>query len=70
MFVKFWKIIPVFAQEEEFLIKLLKFLKWVNCSVQATASLRVAKRLLEMKKKMSVEDFSGVLQCVKQEKNI
>ena len=25
----------VFAQEKEFVIKLLKILKWVNCSVQA-----------------------------------
>ena len=37
-FVEFWKIIQVFfAQEKEFVIKLLKFLNWVNSSVQATA---------------------------------
>ena len=52
MFVKSWKNFPVFAQEKEFVIKLLKILKWVNCSVQATASLGVARRLLEMEKKM------------------
>ena len=68
VFVKFWKIIPVFAQEKEFVIKLLKFLKWVNCSVQATASLRVPRRLLEREKKVLRIFFSGVLQCVKQGK--
>ena len=36
-FVKFWKFVPVFAQEKEFVIKLLKFLKCMTCSVQATA---------------------------------
>ena len=51
MFVKSWKNVPIFAQEKEFIIKLLKILKWVNCSVQATTSLGIAKRLLEMKKK-------------------
>ena len=70
MFVNSWKIFPVFAQEKEFVIKLLKILKWLNCSVQATASLGVARRLLEMKKKSVEENFSGVLQCVKQEKKI
>ena len=36
-FVKFRKFVPVFAQEKEFVIKLLKFLKCMTCSVQATA---------------------------------
>ena len=36
-FVEFLKIIPVFAQEKEFVIKLCKILNWVNSSVQATA---------------------------------
>ena len=30
--MEFWKIIPVFAQEKEFVIKLLKILNWVNSS--------------------------------------
>ena len=70
MFVKSWKIFLVFAQEKEFVIKLMKILKWVNCSVQATASLGVERRLLEKKKKCVEENFSGVLQHVKQEKII
>ena len=71
-FVKFWKIVPVFAKEKEFVIKLLKILNWVNCSVQVTTSLGVAGRLLEELKKKCVEEnfFSVVLQCVKQEKKI
>ena len=43
-FVEFWKIIPVFTQEKEFVIKLLKILNWVNSNVQATASLGVARK--------------------------
>ena len=70
MFVKSWKNFLVFAQEKEFVIKLMKILKWVNCSVQATASLGVERRLLEKKKKCVEENFSGVLQHVKQEKII
>ena len=50
-FVKFWKRVQVFAQEKEFVIKLLKILNWVNCNVQSTASLEVAGRLLEELKK-------------------
>ena len=45
-FVEFWKIIPIFAQEKEFVIKLLKFLNLVNSSVQATASLGVARKAI------------------------
>ena len=52
MFVKSWKLFLVLGQEKEFVIKLLEILKWVNFSVQATASLEVARKLLEMKKKM------------------
>ena len=52
-FVEFWKIIPVFAQEKEFVIKLLKILNWVNSSVQATATLGVARKATEgIKKKL------------------
>ena len=54
VFVKSWKNFSVFAREKEFVIKLLKILKWVNCSVQAIASLGVARRLLEMKKKSAL----------------
>ena len=70
-FVEFWKIIPVFAQEKEFVIKLLKILNWVNSSVQATASLGVARKASEGIKKnvLRRKKFSEVLQCVKQEKN-
>ena len=50
-FVEFWKIIPVFAQEKEFVIKLLKFSNWVNSSVQATASLGIARKATEEIKK-------------------
>ena len=69
-FVEFWKIIPVFAQEKEFVIKLLKILNWVNSSVQATASLGVARKASEGIKKnvLRRKNFSKVLQCVKQEK--
>ena len=52
-FVKFWKIIPVFAQEKEFVIKLLKILNWINSSVQATASLEVTRKVTEGIKKKS-----------------
>ena len=51
-FLEFWKIIPVFAQEKEFVIKLSKILNWVNSSVQVTASLRVARKATEGIKKM------------------
>ena len=52
-FVEFWKIILVFAQEKEFVIKHLKVLNWVNSSVQATSSLGVARKAIEgIKKKM------------------
>ena len=70
-FVEFWKIIPIFAQEKEFVIKLLKILNWVNSSVQATASLELARKATEGIKKKSVlrrNIFSEVLQCVKLEK--
>ena len=63
MFVKSWKNVPIFAQEKEFIIKLLKILKWVNCSVQATASLGIAKRLLEMKKNVLRKFFWGFTVC-------
>ena len=49
--VEFWKIIPVFAQEKEFVIKVCKILNWVNSSVQATASLGVARNATEGIKK-------------------
>ena len=57
-FVEFWKIIPVFAQEKEFVIKLCKIYNWVNRSVQATASLGVARKATEeiKKNKKSVEE--------------
>ena len=56
-FVEFWKIIPVFPQEKEFVIKLLKVLNWVNSSVQAIASLGVARKATEGIKKKCVEDI-------------
>ena len=49
-FMEFWKNIPVFAQEKEFVIKLCKILNWVNSSVQAT-SLGVARKAIEGIKK-------------------
>ena len=63
MFVKSWKFFPVFAQAKEFVIKLLKILKWVNCNVQATASLGVARRLLEKKKSVLRKVFWGFTVC-------
>ena len=50
-FVEFWKIIPVFSQEKEFVIKLCKILNWVNSSVEATATLGVARKATEGIKK-------------------
>ena len=52
----FWKIIPVFAQEKEFVMKLLKILNWVNNSVQATASLGVVGEATRGIKKKNVEE--------------
>ena len=71
-FVEFWKIISVFAQEKEFVIKLLKILNWVNSSVQAIASLGVARKATKGKKMCLGEkkNFRLVLQCVKQKKKI
>ena len=71
-FVQFCKIIPVFAQEKEFVIKLMKILNWVNSSVQATASLRVARKATEGIKENVLREkkFRLDLQCVKQEKKI
>ena len=63
-FVEFWKIIQVFfffAQEKEFVIKLLKIWNRVNGNVQATASLGVARKATEGIKKKNVlrEIFFG-----------
>ena len=58
-FVEFWKIIQVFlffAQKKEFVIKLLKFLNWVNNSVKLL-HFRSSKEATEEIKKKCVEEF-------------
>ena len=66
--MKLWKIFPVFAQEKG---KILTHKNFELYEVQWSRLLHlwigVARRLLEMKKKMMRRNFSKVLQCVKLE---
>ena len=47
MFCEILENIQIFAQEKEFVIKLLKILKWVNSSGLGYCILGVVRKLLE-----------------------